>query len=64
MKAHKIVSVLGLMMLGIALSPAMQLALAETTAPSSASDAEGIRAATVLTIHGTVTAVHVVPAQE
>ena len=57
MKAHTIVSVLGLMMLGIALSPAMQLVLAETTAPSSAGDAEGIRAATVLTIHGTVTAV-------
>jgi len=56
-KAHKIVSVLGLMMLGIALTPAMQLVLAETTAPSSAGDAEGIRAATVLTIHGTVTAV-------
>jgi len=56
-KAHTIVSVLGLMMLGIALSPAMQLVLAETTAPSSAGDAEGIRAATVLTIHGTVTAV-------
>jgi len=56
-KVHKIVSVLGLMMLGIALSPAMQLVLAETTAPSSAGDAEGIRAATVLTIHGTVTAV-------
>ena len=54
---HKIVSVLGLMMLGIVLSPAMQLVLAETTAPSSAGDAEGIRAATVLTIHGTVTAV-------
>jgi len=48
---------LGLMMLGIALSPALQLVLAETTAPSSAGDAEGIRAATVLTIHGTVTAV-------
>ena len=57
MKAHKIVSVLGLMMLGIALSPAMQLILAETAAPSSAGEAEGIRAATVLTIHGTVTAV-------
>ena len=57
MNVHKIVSVLGLMMLGIALSSAMQLALAETTAPSSAGDAEGIRAATVLTIHGTVTAV-------
>jgi hypothetical protein len=56
-KVHKVVSVLGLMMLGIALSPAMQLVLAETTAPSSAGDAEGIRAATVLTIHGTVTAV-------
>ena len=57
MKVHKIVSVLGLMMLGIAMSPAMQLVLAETAAPSSAGDAEGIRAATVLTIHGTVTAV-------
>ena len=57
MNVHKIVSVLSLMMLGIALSPALQLVLAETTAPSSAGDAEGIRAATVLTIHGTVTAV-------
>ena len=55
MKAHRIVSFLGLMMLGIALSPAMQSARAETTAPSSAGDGEGIRAATVLTIHGTVT---------
>jgi len=45
------------MMLGIALSPALQLVLAETTASPSAGDAEGIRAATVLTIHGTVTAV-------
>ena len=58
MKAHKIASFLGLVMLGIALSPALQLVLAETTAPSSAGDAEGIRAATVLTIHGTVTAVN------
>ena len=57
MKAHKIVSVLGFVMIGIALSPTMQLALAETSAPSSADDAQGIRAATVLTIHGTVTAV-------
>ena len=57
MKAHKIVSVLGFVMIGIAVSPTMQLALAQTAAPSSAGDAQGIRAATVLTIHGTVTAV-------
>jgi hypothetical protein len=47
----------GLMILGFAMSSAMRLALPETTAPVSAGDTEGVRAATVLTIHGTVTAV-------
>jgi hypothetical protein len=56
MKARRISS-LCLVMLGIALSPAIQLALADTTTPPSAGDAEGMRATTVLTIHGTVTAV-------
>jgi hypothetical protein len=48
---------LGLLILGFALNPAMPLARAEATAPASAGDAESLRAATVLTIHGTVTAV-------
>ena len=47
----------GLLILGFALNPAMPLARAEATAPASAGDAESLRAATVLTIHGTVTAV-------
>ena len=59
MKVRRSLSFLGLMILGFAMSPAMRLALAETTAPApaSAGDAESLRAATVLTIHGTVTAV-------
>jgi hypothetical protein len=55
MKVRIRLSFLGLMIFGFAMSPAM--ALAETTAPVSAGDTEGVRAATVLTIHGTVTAV-------
>jgi hypothetical protein len=57
MKVHRMFSFLRLMLLGIALNPAIKLALADTTAPPSAGDAEGMRATTVLTIHGTVTAV-------
>jgi ethanolamine utilization microcompartment shell protein EutS len=57
MKVRRILSFLGLVMLGIALSPAMRLVLAETTTSPSAGGAEGIRAATVLTIQGTVAAV-------
>jgi hypothetical protein len=59
MKMRRRLSFLGLMILGFTLSSAMRLALAETTAPAPASggDAESLRAATVLTIHGTVTAV-------
>ena len=59
MKVRRSLSFVGLMILGFAMSPAMRLALAETTAPApaSAGDAESLRAATVLTIHGTVTAV-------
>ena len=57
MKEHRILLIMSLVMLGFTLSPARPLALAETTAPASTGDTEGIRAATVLTIHGTVTAV-------
>jgi hypothetical protein len=57
MKVRRILWFWGLVMLGIALSPEMRLALAETTTPPSAGDAEGMRAATVLTIQGTVIAV-------
>ena len=57
MKKRRILWILSLVILGFSLSPAMPLALAETTAPAPAGDTEGIRAASVLTIHGTVTAV-------
>ena len=57
MKERRMLWVLGLLMLGFALSPAMSPAQAQATAPGSAGDAESLRAATVLTIHGTVTAV-------
>lgn len=55
----RILWILSLLILGFALNPAMPLARAEETAPApaSAGDAESLRAATVLTIHGTVTAV-------
>ena len=59
MTARRILWVLSLVILGFALNPAMPLARAQATAPApaSAGDAESLRAATVLTIHGTVTAV-------
>jgi ethanolamine utilization microcompartment shell protein EutS len=57
MKVRQRLSFLGLMIFGFAMSLAIRVAMAETTAPVSAGDTEGVRAATVLTIHGTVTAV-------
>lgn len=57
MAKRRIMWILSLPILGFALNPAMPLARAEAPAPASAGDAESIRAATVLTIHGTVTAV-------
>jgi hypothetical protein len=57
MTERRILWVLSLLILGFALNPAMPLARAEAPAPASAGDAESLRAATVLTIHGTVTAV-------
>jgi hypothetical protein len=57
MSERRILWVLGLLILAFALNPAMPSARAEATASASASDAESLRAATVLTIHGTVTGV-------
>lgn len=57
MKERRMLWMLSLLMLGFALSPAMSPSQAQATAPGSAGDAESLRAATVLTIHGTVTAV-------
>ncbi len=57
MTERRILWVLGLLILGFVLNPATPLARAEATAPASAGDAESLRAATVLTIHGTITAV-------
>ena len=59
MPVRKMLWVLGSLILGFALNPAMPLARAQATAPAPAStgDAESLRAATVLTIHGKVTAV-------
>jgi hypothetical protein len=57
MKVRQRLSFLGLMIFGFAMNLAIRVAMAETTAPVSAGDTEGVRAATVLTIHGTVTAV-------
>jgi hypothetical protein len=54
MRGHRILWILSLV-LEFALNPAMPLARAEATPSASAGDAEGLRAATVLTIHGTVT---------
>jgi hypothetical protein len=45
------------LILGVGLSSAPALAQADATAPTVAANSEGIRAATVLTIHGKVTAV-------
>src|ERR1700722_16212659 len=57
MRARRILWVLSLVILGFALNPAMPLARAEATPSASSGDAEGLRAATVLTIHGTVSGV-------
>jgi len=46
-----------LLIFGVGLSRAEDLAQADTTASAAAANSEGIRTATVLTIHGTVTAV-------
>jgi hypothetical protein len=46
-----------LLILGVGLSSALALAQADATASAGAASTEGIRAATVLTIHGTVAAV-------
>ncbi len=46
-----------LLIFRVGLSPAEALAQADTTAAAGAANSEGIRAATVLTIHGTVIAV-------
>ena len=54
---RRILWFLSLVILGFALNPVTPLARAEATAPTSTGDTEGLRAATVLTIHGTVTAV-------
>ena len=54
---RRILWFLSLVILGFALNPVTPLARAEATAPISTGDTEGLRAATVLTIHGTVTAV-------
>lgn len=55
MRGGRILWVLSLVILGFGLNPAMPLARAEATPSASAGDTEGLRAATVLTIHGTVT---------
>jgi hypothetical protein len=58
MTERRILWVLSLLILGFALNPAMPLARAQATAPAPASaGAESLRAATVLTIHGTITAI-------
>jgi len=57
MTERRILWCLILLILGFVLNPAMPLVRAEATVPASGGDAEGVRAATVLTIHGTVTAV-------
>ncbi len=58
MKKQNFLAALILMILGVGLSSAVALAQADTTAAPPAGDTEGVRAATVLTIHGTVTAVN------
>lgn len=54
-RKQSIVPAVILIVFGVGMSPAMALAQADTTAGTV--NAQGIRAATVLTIHGTVTAV-------
>ncbi len=57
MKKQSFLAALIVMIFGVGLSSAVALGQADTTAPKSTGDTEGVRAATVLTIHGTVTAV-------
>ena len=57
MKKPNVLSALILLIFGVGLSSAVALAQADTTASAGAANSEGIRAATVLTIHGTVIAV-------
>jgi hypothetical protein len=57
MRGRRILWISSLVVLGVALNRAMPLARAEATASASAGDAQGLRSATVLTIHGTVTAI-------
>ena len=57
MKKPNILSALILVIFGVGLSFTVASAQAETPASAGAANSEGIRAATVLTIHGTVTAV-------
>ena len=57
MKKQSFLTALVLVIFGIGLSSALLLAQAGPTAAPPAGDSEGVRAATVLTIHGTVAAV-------
>jgi hypothetical protein len=57
MKKQNVLAALILVIVGIALSSTLASAQADSTASAGAANPEGIRAATVLTIRGTVTAV-------
>jgi preprotein translocase subunit YajC len=57
MKKPNILPALIFVIFGVGLSSTVASAQADTTASAGAANSEGIRAATVLTIHGTVTAV-------
>ena len=57
MKKPNILPALILVIFGVGLSVTVASAQADATASAGAANSEGIRAATVLTIHGTVTAV-------
>lgn len=57
MKKQSILAGLILVIFGVGLTSALVLAQGDTAAPQPAEETEGLRAATVLTIHGTVTAV-------
>ena len=57
MKSSKMLPTLIFAVFGVGLSVTVASAQADATAPAAAANSEGIRAATVLTIHGTVTAV-------
>ena len=57
MKKPNLLPALILAIFGMGLSFAVALAQADATTSAGAANSQGIRAATVLTIHGTVTAV-------